>query len=141
MVIGNIPVWRNSNNNTLYFCKSYIVIEEYSLSCECLGRLDLGLNSGWVSFRARFIKLFFLFRFRRKMNPKKVLTGGGDRLRGPNARVSLEHPIIQLQTFVSLPTKKITTRKLQAHHIQACAGRRESSRQGAQSTLQGQRKT
>ena len=35
---------------------------------------------------------FFLFRFRRKMNPKKVLTGagGGDHLRGPNARVSLE---------------------------------------------------
>ena len=33
-----------------------IVIEEYSLSCECLERLDLGLNSGWVSFRARFIK-------------------------------------------------------------------------------------
>ena len=43
------------------------------------------------------------------MNPKKVLTGGGggDRLRGPNARVNLEQPIIQLQTFVSLPTKKL----------------------------------
>ena len=40
------------------------------------------------------------------MNPKKVHTGG-DRLRGPNARVSLEQPIIQLQTFVSLPTKKL----------------------------------
>ena len=62
------------------------------------------------------------------MNPKKVLTLG-DRVRGPNARVSLEQPIIQLQTFVSLPTKKITTRKLQAHHIQACAGPWESSRQ------------
>ena len=59
MVIGNIPVWRNSNNNTLYFFKSNIVIKEYSLSCECLERLDLGLNSGWVSFMARFIKLFF----------------------------------------------------------------------------------
>ena len=44
---------------------------------------------------------------------------GGDRLRGPNARVNLEQPIIQLQTFVSLPTKQITMRKLQAHHIQA----------------------
>ena len=40
------------------------------------------------------------------MNPKKVLTGG-DRLRGPNARVSLEQPIIQLQTFVCLPAKKL----------------------------------
>ena len=39
------------------------------------------------------------------MNPKKVLTGG-DRLRGPNARVSLEQPIIQLQTFVCLPTSQ-----------------------------------
>ena len=29
------------------------------LSCECLERLDLGLNSGWVSFRARFIKTVF----------------------------------------------------------------------------------
>ena len=28
---------------------------------------------GWVSFRARVINLFF--RFRRKMNPKKALTG------------------------------------------------------------------
>ena len=35
-----------------------IVIEEYSLSCECLERLDLGLNNGWVSFTARFIKLY-----------------------------------------------------------------------------------
>ena len=49
--------------------------------------------------------------------------GGGDRLRGPNARVSLEQPIIQLQTFVRLPTKtvqransKLTISKLvQAH--------------------------
>ena len=65
------------------------------------------IKIGWVRFRARFIKLLFLFRFRRKMNPKKVLTGGGgDRLRGPNARVNLEQPIIKLQTFVSLPTKK-----------------------------------
>ena len=57
MVIGNrrsIPVWRN---NTLYFSNA-IVIEEYLLSCECLD-----------SFMARFIKLYFLFRFRRKMNP------------------------------------------------------------------------
>ena len=63
----------------------------------------------WLgSFRAGFIQLFFLFRFRRKMNPKKVLTGGGgNRLRGPNACVHLEQPIIQLQTFVSLPTKKL----------------------------------
>ena len=41
------------------------------------------------------------------MNPKKVLTGGGDRLRGPNARVHLEQPIIQLQTFASLREKKL----------------------------------
>ena len=79
MVIG-IPVWRNSNNNTLYFFKSKSN-RGILLSCECLERLDLGLNSGWVSFRARFIKLFFL-RFRRKMNPKKVLTGGGRSLTG-----------------------------------------------------------
>ena len=90
----------------MYISKA-IVIEEYSLSCECLERLDFGLNSGWVSFRARFIQLGFFFRFRMKINPKKVLTEGGDRLRGPNARVSLEQPIIQLQTFVSLPTKKL----------------------------------
>ena len=54
MVIGNIPVWRNSNNNTLYFFKrNKLVIEEYSLSCECLERLDLGINNGWVSFMAK----------------------------------------------------------------------------------------
>ena len=45
MVIGNIPVWRNSNTNTLYFFKSNSTLvglkEEYSLSCECLERLDL----------------------------------------------------------------------------------------------------
>ena len=72
MVIGNIPVWRNSNNNTLYFFKSIVGNTGIFVSLE---RLDFGLNSGWVSFRARLIKLFFLFRFRRKMNPKKVLTG------------------------------------------------------------------
>ena len=39
-------------------------------------RLDLGLYNGWVSFRAGLIKTgFFLFRFHRKKNPKKVLTG------------------------------------------------------------------
>ena len=42
MVIGNIPVGRNSNNNTVYFSKAIVgLIEEYSLSCECLERLDL----------------------------------------------------------------------------------------------------
>ena len=62
-------------------------------------RLDLGLNNGWVSFRARFIKLFFcFFDFTGRRIPRKFL-------RGPNACVSLEQPIIQLQTFVSLPTK------------------------------------
>ena len=30
-------------------------------------------NKGWVSFRAGVTNLFF--RFRRKMNPKKALTG------------------------------------------------------------------
>ena len=49
------------------------LIEEYSLSCLCLERLQLRSNKGWVSFRARVINLFF--RFRRKMNPKKALTG------------------------------------------------------------------
>ena len=62
MVIGNIPVWRNSNNNTLYFFKRNSN-REYSLSCECWERLDLGLNNGWVSFTARFIKLLFCFDF------------------------------------------------------------------------------
>ena len=62
-------------------------------------RLDLGLNNGWVSFRARFIKLFFCcFDFTGRRIPRKLL-------RGPNACVSLEQPIIQLQTFVSLPEK------------------------------------
>ena len=64
-------------------------------------RLDLGLNNGWVSFRASFIKLFlFGFDFTGRRIPRKFL-------RGPNACVSLEQPIIQLQTFVSLPTKKL----------------------------------
>ena len=70
------------------------------------------------------------------MNPKKVLTGGGwgDRLRGPNARVHLEQPIIQLQTFVSLPTKKLqrassklTISKLMQAHERAL-GRSRSQR-------------
>ena len=38
------------------------------------------------------------------MNPKNVLTGGWV---GAIACVNLEQPIIQLQTFVSLPTKKL----------------------------------
>ena len=71
------------------------------------------------------------------MNPKKVLTGGGgDRLRGPNARVSLEQPIIQLQTFVSLPRKKLqransklTISKLvQAHARALCRARSQRFR-------------
>ena len=40
-----------------------IVDNRDSLSCECLERLDLGLNSGLVSFTARFIKLFFCLDF------------------------------------------------------------------------------
>ena len=68
-------------------------------------RLDLGLNNGWVSFRARFIKnknknFCCCFDFTGRRITRKLL-------RGPNACVSLEQPIIQLQTFVSLPTKKI----------------------------------
>ena len=65
MVIGNIPVWRNSRALMIIHCtfSNAIVIEEYSLSCECLERLDLGLNNGWVSFTARFIKLYFFFDF------------------------------------------------------------------------------
>ena len=89
MVIGNIPVWRRGLTVIIIHCtfsKAIVgLIEEYSLSGECLERLDLGLNNGWVSFRASFIKLFFLFRFHRKKNPKKVLTGA-------EACVSLEHP-------------------------------------------------
>ena len=71
MVIGNIGVYRFGVTVILIHCtfSNAIVIEEYSLSCECLERLDLGLNNGWVSFTARFIKLYYLFRFRRKMNP------------------------------------------------------------------------
>ena len=65
------------------------------------------------------------------MNPKKVPTGrdhftGGDRLWWPNAHISLEQPIIQLQTFVSLPTKnlqrantKLTISKLAQAHERA----------------------
>ena len=73
----NIPVWLNSSNSNtcIVLLKKAIVclIEEYSLSCLCLERLHLRSNKGWVSFRARVINLFF--RFRRKMNPKKALTG------------------------------------------------------------------
>ena len=43
--------------------------------------------------------VFFCFDFTGRI-PRKFL-------RGPNACVSLEQPIIQLQTFVSLPTKKL----------------------------------
>ena len=59
---------------------------------------------------------------------------GRDRLRGPKARVSLEQPIIQLQTFVSLPTKKLqransklTISKLAQAHKRAL-GRARSQR-------------
>ena len=59
---------------------------------------------------------------------------GRDRLRGPNARVSLEQPIIQLHTFVSLPTKKLqransklTISKLAQAHERAL-GRARSQR-------------
>ena len=82
-------------------------------------RLDLGLNNGWVSFRARFIKLFFFFDFTGKRIPRKFLWG-------PNACVSLEQPIIQLQTFVRLPRKnlqransKLTISKLAQAHERA----------------------
>ena len=34
------------------------LIEEYSLSCLCLERLQFRSNKGWVSFRARVINLF-----------------------------------------------------------------------------------
>ena len=117
------------------FSKAIVgIIEEYSLSGECLERLDLGLNNGWISFRARFIKLFFS-RFHRKKNPKKVLTGA-ERVR--KFRVA-HHATADLRKLADKKLQ-ITTRKLQAHHIKACAGQRESSRQGAQSMLQGQRK-
>ena len=59
------------------------------------------------------------------MNPKKVLTGAK---RARKFRAA-HHTTADLR---KLADKKITTRKLQAHHIQACAGRRESSRQGSQ---------
>ena len=121
MVIGNIPVWRNSNNNTLYFFKSNnSLIEEYSLSCECLERLDLGLNSGWFSFRARFIKLFFVSISQEDESLENAYgarsLSGAERARKFRAA---HHTTADLRM---LADKKITTRKLQAHHIQACAG-------------------
>ena len=66
---------RNAYSVTDIAFRSYS-LHGWGLSCECLERLDLGLNSGWVSFTARFIKLVFFPRLLRKMNPKKVLTGG-----------------------------------------------------------------
>ena len=41
------------------FLKAIVgLIEEYSLSCLCLERLQFRSNKGWVSFRARVINLF-----------------------------------------------------------------------------------
>ena len=126
MVIGNMVhqvIYRFGVTVIIIHCtfSKAIVIEEYSLSCECLERLDLGLNSGWVSFRARFI--IFFFRFRRKMNPKKFLTGGGRSLTGAERARKFRAAHHTTADIRKLADKKITTRKLQAHHIQACAGR------------------
>ena len=77
------------------------------------------------------LKNWFFFSISQEDESKKVPTGrdrfmGGDRLRGPNAHISLEQPIIQLQTFVSLPTKnlqransKLTISKLAQAHERA----------------------
>ena len=59
--------------------------------------------------------VFLLFRFHRKRNPKKVLTGA-ERVRKFRAA---HHTTADLR---KLADKKNTTRKLQAHHIKACAG-------------------
>ena len=48
------------------------LIEEYSSSCLCLERLHQ-IKVGLVLGPARVTDIFF--RFRRKMNPKKALTG------------------------------------------------------------------
>ena len=91
-----------------------IVIEGYSLSCECLERLDLGLNNGWVSFTARFIKLYIFVSISQEDE-------------------SLEHSY-GTHTFVSLPTKqlqransKLTISKLAQAHERAL-GRARSQR-------------
>ena len=75
-MIGNIPVWLSSSNSNTITC--IVLLKSNSrpnrgifVIMFMLGKATS--NKGWVSFRARVINLFFLFR--RKMNPKKVLTG------------------------------------------------------------------
>ena len=52
-----------------------VILEEYSLSCECLERLDLGLHNGWVSFTARFIKLYFFVSISQEDESRTFLQG------------------------------------------------------------------
>ena len=59
------------------------------------------------------------------MNPKKVLTGGGGwgrSLTGAERARKFRAAHHTTADLRKLADKKITTRKLQAHHIQACAG-------------------
>ena len=124
MVIGRpiIPVWRNSNTNRLHctFSKA-IVIEEYSLSCECLERLDFGLNSGLVSFRARFIQLVF-FPISQEDESQESSYGGGRSLTGAERAREFRAAHHTTADLRKLADQTITKRKLQAHPIHA-AGR------------------
>ena len=84
-------------------------------------------------FWARFIKLFFLFRFRRKKNPKKVLTGGRSLMGAERARKfrAAHHTTADLRKLADKNNYNAQTPSLPY----------PGSRQGAQSTLQGQRNT
>ena len=88
---------------------------------ECLERLDLGLNNGWVSFTARFIKLYFFVSISQEDESLENSYGARSLTGAERARKfrAAHHTTAYLRM---LADKKITTRKLQAHHIQACAG-------------------
>ena len=75
-----------------------------------------------VSFTARFIKLYFFVSISQEDESLENSYGarsltGAERAR--KFRAAVHHTTADLRKFAD---KKITTRNIQAHHIQACAG-------------------
>ena len=111
------------------------------ISCECLERLDLGLNNGWVSCTARFKKLYFFVSISQEDESLENSYGARSLTVAERARKfrAAHHTTADLR---KLADKKITTHKLHGspypslrRHMRGPSARRAGNASGTTKNL------